>query len=111
MTSRYDRPIRMYDLSVKSVLEIGPGEAFVASYMRSLGIIYDTLDADETSNPIIKCNLTDWRPDSAKYELVAAFQVLEHMPFSSFEENIDKLILASKRYIFISRHTTVSDLG
>jgi len=92
----------MHDLGVNSVLEIGPGESFVADYMRSLDVDYDTLDSDHTSDPTILSDLRSWDPGNSSWELVAAFQILEHMPFSDFENNIEKLISASEKYVFIS---------
>ncbi len=98
--SQYLQMKTIFDLSVKSVLEIGPGEGFVASYMRSLNIIYDTLD--NTGNPTILSDLMDWKPVKENWDIVAAFQVLEHLPFSLFEECMVKLIAATKKYIIIS---------
>lgn len=92
----------IFDLPIESALEIGPGERFVAEYMRGLGITYDTLDSDQASSPTILTDLRDWVPDEARWDIVSAFQVLEHMPFSAFEENIDKLASASKKYVFLS---------
>lgn len=90
------------DLSVDSVLEVGPGERFVADYMKTLGITYDTLDSDQASSPTILTDLRDVRPDESRWDVVSAFQVLEHMPFSESETNVGKLASASKKYVFIS---------
>lgn len=92
----------IFDLSVDSVLEVGPGEQFVADYMRTLGITYDTLDSDQASSPTILSDLRDWLPTEPRWDVVSAFQVLEHMPFAEFEDNVDKLASASKKYVFIS---------
>ncbi len=100
--SQYLQMKTIFDLQVDSVLEIGPGEGFVASYMNGLGISYDTLDRDSANNPTIVSDLRDWTVPGQEWDLVAAFQVLEHMPFSSFENNIAKLAAASRKYVFIS---------
>lgn len=94
----------MHRLKVRSVLEIGPGESFAANYLKSLGVQYDTMDIVEQSNPTILGKLEDFdvKPHSASWEMVCAFQMLEHSPYHLFTENLRKMGALSKKYVFIS---------
>jgi hypothetical protein len=96
----------IYNLNVDKVLEIGPGESFVADYLRSLGITYDTLDSAPETNPTILKDLRDWDPELSgtvgEYDMVAAFQILEHTPYCEFSANINKLASATNKYLFVS---------
>lgn len=47
--SYYLQMLTIHNLNVDSVLEVGPGENFVANYMRSLGIKYETMDITKES--------------------------------------------------------------
>ena len=94
----------IHQLGVRSVLEIGPGESIVAEYMKSLGLIYETMDIIEDYKPTILSKLEDVDADSyrARYDIVCAFQVLEHSPYERFIDNINKMATMSKKYVFIS---------
>lgn len=94
----------IYDLKVRKVLEIGPGENFTANYLKSLGIEYHTMDIIESSEPTILSNIEqiDEKLYKNEYDLVCAFQVLEHLPYELFKSNICKMATMSKKYVFIS---------
>ena len=90
--------------SVRSILEIGPGEGFCQKNLKSLDYYYDTLDSESIYNPTF---CSDFRHfDASKcdneYDLVCAFQVLEHFPYESFTFLINKMVCMSNKYLFIS---------
>ena len=89
---------------VTSVLEVGPGEGFVARNMASLGITFDTLDFEGANNPTIQADFSkfDPTPYAGKYEMTCAFQVLEHFPFEDFPRLMEKLATLSSKYVLIS---------
>ncbi len=62
-----------------NVLEIGVGSGFTASYLRSKGFNVTTLDIDKSKKPDIIQNIA-LDPISGQYEIVSAFEVLEHIP-------------------------------
>ncbi len=94
----------IHDLDVRSVLEIGPGEAFVADYMKSLDIHYDTMDISASPPPTFHSRLEDFDEFCFvdKYNLVCVFQMLEHTPYEQFVSNLEKMQAMSNRYVFIS---------
>ena len=102
--SYYLQMLTINNLNVGSVLEVGPGENFVANYMRSIGIKYETIDITEDQEPTILGKLEDI--DTSKYtnryNLVCAFQMLEHSPYKEFTSNLKKMAIMSNRYVFIS---------
>ena len=102
--SYFQQMLHIRRLGVESVLEVGPGEGVIASYIRSLGVQYDTMDIVHTSHPTIVSRLEDFDPSEhlARWDLVCAFQVLEHSPYEDFVSNLAKMVLVSKRYVFIS---------
>lgn len=105
--SHYLQMKTIYDLASvggNSVLEIGPGESVVATYLRSLGLEYDTMDRSEDSRPTI---VADFKAFDAgkfrnKYDIVCAFQCLEHMPYELFTSSIAKMVMMTKEYVIIS---------
>jgi hypothetical protein len=102
--SHYMQMFTIKNLGVESVLEIGPGENFTVNYMRNLGMQYDTMDIIEESNPTISGKLEDLDESQFKctYDLVCAFQMLEHSPYDYFVPNINKMATIAKKYVFIS---------
>jgi len=95
----------MSSLNVSSILEIGPGDDLSSIYFRGLGITFDTMNIPQShTNSKYLCRLEDFDETeiSKKYELVAAFQMLEHSPYESFASNILKMSRITSKYIFIS---------
>lgn len=92
------------ELNVKSVLEIGPGDDFNGQYFRDMGIEYESMNLPGTTNSKYKTKLEDFHVNEIpeRFDLVAAFQMLEHSPYENFPGNIRKMADLSKRYIFIS---------
>jgi hypothetical protein len=94
----------IYNLKGKRVLEIGPGEGFVARNMKSLGYTFHTVDASKEQMPDIVSTLQnlDISPLINNYDIVCGFQVLEHMPYREFLLGLKKMLLITKRYVVIS---------
>lgn len=95
----------IHNLGVKKVLEIGPGENMVGNYLKSLGLNYETMDIPESSfESTIVGRLEDFDPKhfGGRWELVCAFQMLEHSPYENFIKNVIKMAFMSSNYVFIS---------
>jgi hypothetical protein len=103
-SSYYLQMLTVRNLKAESVLEIGPGENFVANYMRTLGINYETMDIMESSQPSILGRLEDLDVTaySERYDIVCAFQMLEHSPYDNFVPNLEKMAAMAKQYVLIS---------
>lgn len=90
-----------------SVLEIGCLRGVLSAILRHFKIDVETIDIEE--NPFINepTYLGDFEEINIqeikkRYDLVCAFQVLEHNSFEKFPYFLNKLKSLSKKYIYIS---------
>jgi hypothetical protein len=102
--SYFQQMLLIRKLGIESVLEIGPGEGFIAQYMNSIGVKFATMDISRDSSPTILSRLEDFDPEPCKerWQMVCAFQMLEHSPYENFVSNLQKMRFMSSRYVFIS---------
>jgi len=86
-----------------NVLEIGIGDSVSANYIKNnTQIKYHTLDIDPELNPDIVGNIEHIPVNNNSYDLVCAFEVLEHLPFERFKASLEELKKTSKKYVIIS---------
>ena len=73
-----------------TVLEVGVGNGFVASFLRSAGINLVTCDINPRLKPDIVASVLDLESHvgAGKQDLIACCEVLEHMPFGTFDKVI-----------------------
>jgi len=75
-------------LKPRTVLEIGSGTGVFRSYLRASGIEVLSADIDETRAPDLLADVADLDgtlPPGRSFDLICAFQVLEHLPFERFD--------------------------
>lgn len=87
------------------VLEIGIGSGVLNWYMRErLGLEVVTADLDPTLEPdhLVDVRELDRCIEAGDFDLVCAFQVLEHVPFADFESALRQLNRASRSRVVIS---------
>lgn len=89
---------------IKSVLDVGPGTDFLKSILaiHRPDITYHTLDIAEDVEPDIVGGVTKIPVDDNSYDVVCAFQVLEHIEFSDFDAAVQEMKRVAKQYVFIS---------
>lgn len=81
-------------LSPNSLIEIGLGNGFTSSFLKRSGVDVTTVDINKNLEPDICapiCDLDKHLDDGTKYDLAVCCEVLEHIPFDEFEENIKML--------------------
>jgi 2-polyprenyl-3-methyl-5-hydroxy-6-metoxy-1,4-benzoquinol methylase len=81
-------------LSPKRVLEIGSGTGVFRSYLRNAGVEVKTADIDRERGAdfVIDVRKLDADlPPEEKFDVVAAFQVLEHIPYDDLEKALEQL--------------------
>lgn len=85
---RSHKPVRM--------LEIGIGSGFLAHYLRRAGIEVITLDIDRALAPSVLAALPHLPFRAAAFDLVVAFEVLEHIPWELFKPSLQEMARVSR---------------
>jgi SAM-dependent methyltransferase len=92
-----------FALKPGSVLEIGAGDYVYKNYLtHNSSVTYKSLDIAEDLKPDIIGSIDNMPVPDQSYDLVVAFEVLEHMPFERFEKNISEIHRVSKKNAIIS---------
>jgi hypothetical protein len=84
-----------------TVLEIGPGTGFTANYLRSKGVVVDTLDIDADKKPDIVANIVGYE-FPAIHDAILAFEVFEHIPYDGFRSVLSRFSGAARHHVFLS---------
>ena len=89
-------------LDPKSILEIGVGSKFLYRYLKSKNYDITTADYDISLRPDIICDIRNNSFKSDSFDLVCAFEVLEHIPYEDALLALKELRMVTKKYIVIS---------
>lgn len=84
------------------VLEVGIGNAFVSDYLKKIGYNITTCDFDERLKPDIVADVRNLTLDENSFNVVTAFEVLEHVPFEDFDKALKELKRTSSKFVVIS---------
>jgi 2-polyprenyl-3-methyl-5-hydroxy-6-metoxy-1,4-benzoquinol methylase len=75
-----------------------------------LGYEISTIDLDPENNPDFDCKISELEP-SDQFDVVCAFEVLEHMPYQSSLEMFQEMARLSKKWTLISVPTKRNSLS
>ena len=84
------------------MLEIGIGNGFVSKYLKEKGINILTMDIDRRLNPDIVGNITNIPFENRSFDLIACYEILEHLPYEKFYKTISEIFRVSKSYAILS---------
>ncbi len=96
--------------SVSSILEVGPGSGYFTTFTKGLGYSVKTADIKPWSDPDYLGDVRELDIEE-KFDLVAAFEMLQHLPFSELAPTLTKLSALSNKYVFISVPARTHRLG
>jgi len=86
----------------KSVLEVGVGDHVVGNYLKRYGIAYTSVDIAEDLSPDVAADVSALPFQNNSFDVVCAFEVLEHVPFERFERSLRELMRVSKHSVLLS---------
>ena len=85
-----------------SVLEIGPGPGIFKAVASRLGVNIETLDVDPELGPDYVGSATQMPLPDGSYDVVCAFQMLEHLPYEKSLQAFSEMARVSRQYVVIS---------
>lgn len=89
----------------RRVLEVGSGTGILRWYLQErLGLDVTTVDCDASRSPDVVADVRELSQHVAEndYDLVCAFQVLEHLAYADFPRALDELARVSRDRVAIS---------
>jgi len=89
---------------VQTVLEFGPGRGLLGAALKHYGLDYkssDVVDGYYGYKPDYVSDIINF-PDDQKFDLVCAFQTLEHNPPETFIPHLKKMAHISNKYVYVS---------
>ena len=89
-------------LNPHKILEIGPEPGLFKDISKLIGLHVETLDIDPELNPDYIGSAKAMPFKNAEYDVVCAFQMLEHLPYDEALAVFDEMVRCSKNNIIIS---------
>ncbi|MCL7388297.1 MAG: class I SAM-dependent methyltransferase [Thaumarchaeota archaeon] len=85
-----------------SILEVGIGPGLVAYYLTKMGFKVTTMNIDERLGSDMVGSVLAIPCSDNLYDLVPAFQVLEHLPYEDFPKALCEIHRVTRRYAVLS---------
>lgn len=92
----------VFRLKPQRVLEVGPGPGVFKALATVMGMHVETLDIDPELSPDHLASVFDMPFADGYFDVVCAFQMLEHLPFKQSVQAFQEMARVAKRAIIIS---------
>ena len=89
-------------LEPQSVLEVGIGNGLISYYLRQRGFNITTLDIDRQLDPDISGSVIEIPLRDNSFDLVACYEVLEHIHYEKLPQALSELHRVSRRHVILS---------
>lgn len=86
----------------ENVLEIGIGNGFLSRQLRHAGFDVTTVDFDQRLNPDVVASSTQLPFQDNSFDVVAAFEILEHIAYEQALGSLSEMKRVSKNFIIFS---------
>lgn len=86
----------------RNILEVGKGPGVFEAILRHFNYNVTTADNNPGTAPDYLCDIRKLPFPNGSYDVVCAYEVLEHIPFSDFKVALSEMSRVSKRYLAIS---------
>lgn len=100
--SYYHQFQNIFNHNPESVLEIGTGSGITAKILRENNIKVVTVDNDPKTNPDIVGDVLKLPFKNNSFDMTVAFEILEHLPFSSFSMALKEMGRVARNNVIIS---------
>lgn len=89
-------------LKPERVLEIGPGPGLFKVVVEAMGVHVETLDIDPALKPDHVASVFEMPFEDDAYDMVCAFQMLEHLPFEKSLDAFREMARVARKFVIIS---------
>jgi predicted SAM-dependent methyltransferase len=89
-------------LEPKKILEVGVGNRFTSKYLRDRNLNVITFDVEDGLRPDVVGSVLRLPFASKSFDVIACYEVLEHLPYSEFQEALREIHRVSRKYAVLS---------
>lgn len=89
-------------LNPKKILEIGIGNKTVSNYLKQHSFDVTTCDLNKDLEPDYVADIRELPFENDSYDVVLAYEILEHIPWNDIDKALGELHRVTKKYVIIS---------